>query len=381
MSETTAIASAHPMAPACLVRPRLARAEQVTLGFFLYVTIAAFVFQLDPRDLILIMTLSGLTLATQIALNRNRHWRPWLAAVADFFPALVILVAYRETGLLVTPDTSQHLDYIFIQWDWRLLHNPLVEGVLQAGAPWLQHYLELAYLLCYPLVPLGAAAVCYAQMQGAAVAGSASGASPTSAWKGLRQHGQSVQRGFQGYIGGDAGAKMQQSMDDFWAVVLLATLFCYAVYPYFPLTPPRVLFADVPGPHVGPLLRQLNFWLLDHYSVQACIFPSGHVAAATAVALAVRKHSPRLGLLFLFLAASVTVATVYGRYHYAADAFAGAAVGFAAYNGLNFLTRERQIADSSHVSPQRDRAMEDRARLSPAIGRVCKSLFARPSKY
>ena len=120
-------------------------------------------------------------------------------------------------------------------------------------------------------------------------------------------------------------------MDEFWAAVLLATLFCYAVYPFFPLTPPRVLFGDVPGPHVAPLLRQLNFWLLDHYSVQACLFPSGHVAAVTATALAVRKNAPRLGVLFLFLAASVALATVYGRYHYAADAVAGALVGVAAY--------------------------------------------------
>jgi membrane-associated phospholipid phosphatase len=78
-------------------------------------------------------------------------------------------------------------------------------------------------------------------------------------------------------------------------------------------------------------------WLLDHYSVQACIFPSGHVAAATAVALAVRKHAPRLGALFLFLAASVALATVYGRYHYAADAVAGALVGVAAFIASNAI--------------------------------------------
>ena len=126
-------------------------------------------------------------------------------------------------------------------------------------------------------------------------------------------------------------------MDNFWATVLLATLFCYAVYPFFPLTPPRLLFGDVPGPHVDPLLRKLNFWLLDHYSVQACIFPSGHVAAVTAVALAVRKHAPRLGALFMFLAVSVALATVYGRYHYSADAVAGMVVGVAAYKFSELL--------------------------------------------
>ena len=133
-------------------------------------------------------------------------------------------------------------------------------------------------------------------------------------------------------------------MDDFWAAVLLATLFCYAVYPFFPLTPPRLLFGDVPGPppSADGVLRNWNFWLLDHYSVQACIFPRGHVAAVTAVALAVRKHAPRLGALFLFLAASVALATIYGRYHYAADAVAGALVGVAAYAASNAL-RPRAI--------------------------------------
>jgi hypothetical protein len=135
MSETTAIARARPTVWACIALPQLATAEQVTLGFFVYVTVAAFVFQLDPRDLILILTLNALTLATQIALNRNRHRSPWLAPAADFFPALVILAAYRETGLLVTPDTSHHLDYIFIQWDRLFLHSHVVGNVLQAGAP------------------------------------------------------------------------------------------------------------------------------------------------------------------------------------------------------------------------------------------------------
>jgi membrane-associated phospholipid phosphatase len=129
----------------------------------------------------------------------------------------------------------------------------------------------------------------------------------------------------------------RRAIDGFWAAVLLATLFCYAVYPFFPLTPPRVLFADVPGPHVEPLLRKWNFWLLDHYSVQACIFPSGHVAAVTAVALAVRQHAPRAGAVFLFLAGSIAVATVYGRYHYAADAIAGALVAVAAYCASNAI--------------------------------------------
>ncbi|MGO8736762.1 MAG: phosphatase PAP2 family protein [Terriglobia bacterium] len=119
--------------------------------------------------------------------------------------------------------------------------------------------------------------------------------------------------------------------DKFWTTVLLATLFCYAVYALFPLTPPRVSFNDVPGPPVPPLLRHMNLWLRDRFSVQACLFPSAHAAAVTATALAVRAFKPRLGVLFCIAALSVAATTVYGRYHYMADAVAGVFVGAVAF--------------------------------------------------
>jgi membrane-associated phospholipid phosphatase len=45
----------------------------------------------------------------------------------------------------------------------------------------------------------------------------------------------------------------------------------------------------------------------------------------------VRKFLPRLGIVFLIVALSISVATVYGRYHYAVDALAGAALGVAGF--------------------------------------------------
>jgi len=287
------------------LRSRLSFAEQVALGFFAYITLVAFAFDLAPRDCWVIVALNTVTVATMVALSRNLRQARWLAAARDWLPALLILVAYRESGLLLKPDPSHRLDYLFIPWDRFLLKNAAVQAVLYAGAPWLQHYLEFAYLLCYPLVPLGVAAIYFASRR-------------------AKLNAPAAQPGW-------------RALDDFWETVLLATLFCFAVYPFFPLTPPRVLFRDVPGPHIDPLLRKWNFWLLDHYSVQACIFPSGHVAAVTAVALAVRKHARRLGVLFSFLAASIAVATVYGRYHYAVDAVAGALVGVAAYCASNAI--------------------------------------------
>lgn len=286
--------------------------EYIAAVFFIYAGIAGWRFHLEPQQIGFSIALSALTFGTFLVLQRNRQRAAWLDAAANFFPALLLLVAYRETGLFLGPDTTHRLDEAFITWDRLLLHGAPVQAVLKAAAPWLQHYLELAYLLCYPLVPLGAMVVYWSTRKKVDV--------------------------------GKYAATDERAMNGFWSLVLLATLFSYAVYPFFPLTPPRVLFGDLPGPHVDPLLRRLNFWLLDHYGVQACLFPSGHVAAATAVAIAVRKYAPPLTAWFILAGASIAAATVYGRYHYFADALAGMLVGMAAAGFLKLLAPPQQPA-------------------------------------
>src|SRR5205823_3131831 len=101
---------------------------------------------------------------------------------------------------------------------------------------------------------------------------------------------------------------------------------------------PRVLFPELDSATLPSTLRQLNLWLLHRNGDQASLFPSGHVASVTATALVVRAVWPHVGWIFLLAAASVTVATVVGRYHYAADAVAGVLVGVIAFvisNGIH----------------------------------------------
>jgi undecaprenyl-diphosphatase len=58
-------------------------------------------------------------------------------------------------------------------------------------------------------------------------------------------------------------------------------------------------------------------------------FPSGHAAAATAVAATLTRWDPRLGLLVLPVAAAVAVSRVRLRVHHVSDVLAGAALGLA----------------------------------------------------
>ena len=223
----------------------------------------------------------------------------FLATVRDWFPAILILVAYRESGLLLLPDASHRLDYLFVRWDHALLRSRWVLGVVDYGSPWVQRYLEFSYSLCYPLVPLGLGALYV-----------------------LREWPRLAPR---------TGFDAERAIDQFWTTVLGALFTCYALFPLFPSTPPRTLFHDLPGPAVQPLFRHINLWILGQYGIESSVFPSGHVAAVTAVALSVRAHWPRAGVFFAIAAVSVAVATVVGRYHYAADALAGALIGIAAF--------------------------------------------------
>lgn len=285
--------------------------EKVALAFFTYAALAALIFPLTMRERIGVWCLNALVAAVVIALSRKlrRSENAFLGALRDWLPCVLILVAYRESGLFLLPDPAHRLDHLFITWDRSLLGSAWFRSLVNLCSPWIERFMELAYLLVYPFVPLGFAAVYFNK-------------------RGARDP-----------------ASVASARDRFWTTVLLAVLASYVMFPYFPLTPPRVLFHDLPAPahlagtSAAPFLRKMNSWILDRYSVQACIFPSGHVAGAVATALAVHALRPRWGIVFLVAAASIAASTVFGRYHYSADALAGAIVGVIAYAATKRLTR------------------------------------------
>ena len=286
--------------------------EWLCLGFFAYATVASFIFTLALRQRLVLVGLNLVASSVILLLSRlgTEERGQFLAVIRDWLPCVLILVAYRESGLFLTPDPTHHLDYLFIRLDDVLLKNPWVAGLLAITSPWLQRYLEFAYFLCYPSVPMGIG-VLYFRRRVAPIGNE--GPAPAA------------------QKGGATENQIRSAIEQFWTSVLLAVLTCYVLFPFFPLTPPRELFRDLPGPAVAPLLRGMNHWILGRYAVGASLFPSGHVAAVTAMALAIRAYLPRTGAVFIILAASIAAATVYGRYHYAADALAGAGVGFAAF--------------------------------------------------
>lgn len=321
-SETTA---AHVLA----LPGGLRVSEKLVLGFFAYAAIICLMFHLSLRERLTIIGLNVIACTVVFLLKKETRERPTqlLTSLRDWLPAVLILLAYRESGLFFRPDPIHRLDHLFVRWDSVLLQNPFVLHTLSFLSPWLQYYLEVSYLFCYPLVPLGLGCLLLAQRR-----------------RGHPQYEEEHPAGWAATVTRNFSpadrvpnpearlpSPEPQVIDRFWTTVLLALFCCYVLYPFFPLTPPRLLFHDLPGPAPPPFLRKANFWILAHYGVQASVFPSGHVAAVVATALVIRAYLLRLGFLFLIAAASIAVATVCLRYHYAADALTGALVGWVAF--------------------------------------------------
>ncbi len=91
----------------------------------------------------------------------------------------------------------------------------------------------------------------------------------------------------------------------------------------------RTFFAGSDLPSVMTPLRRFNLWIVNGYGIHSSVFPSAHVSSAFSAAWALLLYLPErkiFGWRMLIYAASVAVATVYGRYHYAVDAVAGLGV-------------------------------------------------------
>jgi membrane-associated phospholipid phosphatase len=297
-------------------QPELRTSEMLFFGFLAYAEAASLLFPLANAQraaLLAINTAAAgviLLLARRLGSPRGTgpfelspRWRAALGAIRDWLPCFLIILAYRESALFSVPQPLDPLNRIFERWDLMLLGNFWVTSVRTAASPGLERYLEFAYLLCYPVVPLGFAVI------------------------------------YSLSLGLDSPAA-ERALDRFWTGVLLALVSCYALFTFFPLMTPRLLFHDLPDSHFA--LRRLNLWLLGRFAGSGAVFPSGHVAGATAVALSVWKESRRWGALFLVIAASIAMATVIGRYHYTADALAGMLIAAGAVSLSSFLLNRRE---------------------------------------
>lgn len=104
---------------------------------------------------------------------------------------------------------------------------------------------------------------------------------------------------------------------------------CFITYALFPVDGPRYLVGPAAAPD-GPV-RRFVLALLERGSSRGTAFPSSHVAASLVSALCALRYQRRVGLVVAPFVVALVLATVYGGFHYAVDAFVGVILGFLAW--------------------------------------------------
>jgi membrane-associated phospholipid phosphatase len=272
-------------------------AEWIQLTFVSLVTVAAWIFPVDlaRQRQLKVAALAAVAITTILAV---RFTIPFFSTpssfsvVRDWLPAVLLLVPYWQIGQFFR-SPNQNLQKRLAALDRFLFAIPIQHPARKRLGTALALYLELAYLIAYPLIPLGLA-VLY-------------------------------------------GAGLRHDADQYWAAVLLATYVCLAVTPFVQALPPRML-ADYITFDIPPTkIRALNQWILGRSSIQAITFPSAHVAASMAASLVLLVFVPWVGLVFTWLAVSIAVAAVVGGYHYAADVLLALLIVVLVFLGLHWL--------------------------------------------
>ncbi len=265
---------------------KLRSAEWLLTAYFAYVALISPAFPLPVRFSPFLVAILVPVLFFVLARAQHRAF----SIARDWIPIALLLVAYREMDWFSVLPRNFQLELHWVEWDRAILY----QGGLQRGIEALGRlgpinvlpmFLELCYLLVYAVAPF-VVAILYFEHR-------------------------------------------RERVNGALFLYLLGTLLAYALFPYFPSDPPRIAFGGSDMPNITSGVRGLNLWLLGDYSIHSSVFPSAHVSSAFSAAWALFAYLPerrRIGWGTLLYAMSVAVATVYGRYHYAADVVAGMAV-------------------------------------------------------
>jgi membrane-associated phospholipid phosphatase len=141
---------------------------------------------------------------------------------------------------------------------------------------------------------------------------------------------------------------MQGKRAAFWTVMVSTAIAHYSVYVLavlFPVESPYFALASLNlAPLTGGAFTTTIEFIERFGRVHGAAFPSAHVAGSMVAMLAARRYKPWLFWICLPFFLGMCVATMYGRYHYVADVFAGivvGAIGWAAGPGV--MERERTV--------------------------------------
>lgn len=272
------------------------RSETVALGYFVYVALLACIQSVSVTHRVIAFLIP--LLLTVAVRAETRFSQGWSRVVRDWAALGLILVAYWEVDWFAGRPRMLAYQNVWITWDRFVLDRLGLRVILEFFGSLLPSGLELVYLTLY-LIP----AVCVGLLY----------------WR-----------------------QRRSQIDCFLTTLFLGTFLAYAMLPLFSTLSPRVAFQNTDLPHYHSFWRAINVWVLERYDISTSVFPSGHVAVAFSSAFGVARALPDIPWArrtIFVLAALVLTATVYCRYHYAADGVASLGISIVGWRFSQVIER------------------------------------------
>jgi membrane-associated phospholipid phosphatase len=222
-----------------------------------------------------------------LAYARSRELR-FLSLISHWYPPFLFLFFFEEIGLTVHAIFPGWFDDYLIKADYALFGVHPTVWIEQFSGYWLNEYMQLVYT-SYFLLTIGFGAYLWV--------------------KGRRDE-------FAVFI----------------ASTCTAYYLSYVIFVFFPVESPYHTLRHLQQVELtgGPFTGFINL-IEKHGRVHGGAFPSTHVAGAVSVLFSAYRFARPIGYWLTALVFSICVSTVYGRYHYVVDVFAGilmAAIGF-----------------------------------------------------
>jgi membrane-associated phospholipid phosphatase len=244
--------------------------ELIGLGYFAYLAFVALIVRIPFRRRVRVWA-TGLVSGALIV-SAAYHPTPIGSLVREWLPPLVILIGYFVTGQFFVAPSGKAEEWLK-RWDEALIGPTTFERLPAV----LRLYLDVVYDACFLMIPAGFAVLL---------------------WGGGSSHA-----------------------DHFWTLVLAAEFLAFGTLPWFQARPPWAI--ETRRAIDATAVRRFSLFWVNHTSIRANTFPSGHASASMAVAFGLAPVVPWAAIVFGILAISIAAGSVVGRFHYAIDAVAG----------------------------------------------------------
>jgi membrane-associated phospholipid phosphatase len=256
-------------------------ADRLTSAYLIFSTTLIIVCQRNiPRWATLVAIHLGLiVMIFGLAYARKRSV-PVLGLLSHWYPTLIFLFFFEEIGLTVHAIFPGWFDEYLIKADYAVFGVHPTVWLEEFSNYWLNEYMQLAYT-SYFLLTVGLGA--YLWIRG-----------------------------------------RREDFAVFIASTCAAYYLCYMVFVLFPIESPHHALRHLQRVALsgGPFTDFINL-IEKHGRVHGGAFPSAHVAGSVVALISAWRFARRAGYWLTPLVLSVCVATVYGRYHYVMDVFAG----------------------------------------------------------